>query len=83
MTTNTILVITPGTRLRFRRGVLATPARARRALAALAGVLAVRRRHHRALVARQLDAAPQVRRDGRLVPALPEQGVDRLDLVPT
>lgn len=52
-------------------------------LAALADVLVVGGGHLLGLVARQLDAAPQVGRDGRLVPALPEEGVDGLDLVPS
>lgn len=54
-----------------------------RLLAALADVLVVGGGDHLALVARQLDAATQVGRDGRLVAPLPEQGVDRLDLVPS
>lgn len=52
-------------------------------LAALADVFVVGRGDLLGLVARQLDAAAHVRRDHRLVPALPQERVYSLDLVPT
>lgn len=51
-------------------------------LATLADVLPVRGGHLLGLVARQLDAAPQLGRDHSLVPALAKQRVDGLYLVP-
>lgn len=52
-------------------------------LAALADVFVVRGGDLLRLVARQLDAAPQLARDGGLIPALSQKRVYSLDLVPT
>lgn len=52
-------------------------------LAALTDIVAVGGGNLLALVPCELDAPPEIGRDGRLIPALSEERIDCLNLVPT